>query len=834
VNLRAVLAATRRELRHSTGRLLLVLFCLSIGVAAVVAVAGLARSFEEGLRGQSRELLGGDLRVSSFRDLPVGLEEAMGGMALARSDVCELPTMAGARGRSRLVRLKAVDGAFPLYGTVQTDPQGGLAPLLEDQTCVVAPDVLHDLGIAVGDQLFMGGVAFRVRGTVVRESEVSGISLVAGPRVFVSLAGLERAKLLALGSRIRRQALFQVPLGGRALADLKTRLRDRVEGGVYLDVETHEEAQPQARRAIWRISRYLSLVALLSLLLGGIGVAQIVRTQIAARMSATAVLRCLGFRPREVVAIHTLATLLLALAGSVAGGVVGMIAPFVLPEIAPDVFGAARARVLAVDAFGRGVLLGVATALLFAIPPLLAAGRVPPARVLRADAEPLPAPWVARLGLSLLIGLGLFVAAYALVRNLEASLLFAAGVIATALLLLGAARLVSALARRLPAGRLPVHLGQGLAALGRPSAGSTGALVALGLGVLAVLTLHLVETGLRDGLRSAVPEEAPTTFFLDIQPAQWEEVRTLIEARGGSRIESTPLVTARLSAMDGRSVTELLDGDGGGRRRWILTRELRMTSSVGLPPDNAILQGSLWSRPGLAEISVEKGFAEDLGATLGTRLTFDVHGVPVELTVTSIRTVEWQSFAINFFLVAEPGALDAAPQTRIATARLDRPAEREVQAALVASAPNVTVVPVRDALERVGGLLSRLAVGVQLLGSFAVLTGLVILGSAVATSMLRRRGELAVLKVCGVTRGGLALLLSIEYALVGLVAGLFGALGAHVAARAFLRHVLEIHPPARLFVVPLAALATALLAAAAGLLASRRALRVAPLETLRS
>ncbi len=375
---------------------------------------------------------------------------------------------------------------------------------------------------------------------------------------------------------------------------------------------------------------------------------------------------------------------------------------------------------------------------------------------------------------------------------------------------------------------------------------------------MVVVAMGLVEGRLSATLRDALPDNAPSLFLVDVQPEQWEGVRAELESAGARSIDSVPVVMARLRGIgargsdadapdegerrgsaradggDGRD-----DGRGDGRRDgrrsgWAFHREQRLTWLETLPEDNEIIAGALWSDPERLEVSLEEGFADELDATLGDTLELDVQGVPLELTVTSLRTVDWQSFHINFFLVVEPGALEGAPHLRIAAARLDgEPAELGLQNRLARDYPNVTLVRIRPILEKVAAVLARLAIGVRALGAFTILTGLVILAGAVGTSALRRAREAALLKVLGVTRGGVTRLFALEYALSGLVAGAIGAAGAMVLAWAFLEHMLELDgdlPPAT---IPLAALASALLATLSGLAASVRALRARPIETLR-
>ncbi|MEQ1893541.1 MAG: FtsX-like permease family protein, partial [Planctomycetota bacterium] len=333
----------------------------------------------------------------------------------------------------------------------------------------------------------------------------------------------------------------------------------------------------------------------------------------------------------------------------------------------------------------------------------------------------------------------------------------------------------------------------------------------------------------------ALPDNAPSLFFLDLQPDQRVEFERILAEQGAGSVRVVPLTSARLRAIDGVDVDALAEGhdDTRGRGRWALTREQRLTWQQELGADNRIVAGTLWSDPATPEVSLEVDFAEDIGAELGSVLRFDFSGVPIELTVTSLREVEWESFGINFFLVAEPGALDELPHSLLAAADVDPARAQAVQDALAAAVPNVTVINVRAILDKVAVVLARSAVAVQGLGAFTVIVGLAILAGVAALGALRRAREAALWKVLGVTRAGIARLFALEFALVGLVAGVLGSLGASLLAWAFFEHVLELDSSIPWWTIPSSGAATALLAALFGLTACARALTVRPIESLR-
>jgi putative ABC transport system permease protein len=357
---------------------------------------------------------------------------------------------------------------------------------------------------------------------------------------------------------------------------------------------------------------------------------------------------------------------------------------------------------------------------------------------------------------------------------------------------------------------------------------------------MVVVALWLVERRLTDELVGNLPEEAPSVFLIDIQPDQWDGVRQVLQDEGARRIDSVPVVMARLSAVDGVDVREMAptsreaDEDRNeGERRWALTREQRLTYLDELPEGNRIVAGGPWSEA-RNEVSVEEEFARELGVDVGSTMTFDVQGVPVELTVTNLRSVDWSTFGINFFLVVEPGVLDRAPQHRIAAAQLPPEAETRFQDRIASTFPNVTVLRVREILEKVVTTLRRIADGVRFVGAFTVLAGVAILAGAVSAGAVRRRREVALLKTLGTTRAGVVAVYAVEYALIGLVAGAIGCGGAAVLARTVLVRGMEV--PWVFEPLPLlAALGAAVaLTVIAGLAASARALQSRPMGVMRN
>ncbi len=837
-----------RETRGASGKILFFIACLAVGVAAVVAVAGLSNGIDRGLRKEARQLLAADLSVRAQKPIPAAVTQAVETLVAKQpgasetavrelATVVSIPGTGGAPGPSALVQLKAVGHGYPFYGAVTTSSKQPLASLLDPEGAIVAPELAEKLHLTEGSALRIGGKEFVVRGRILGEPDKINVSFALGPRVMVSLSGFERTGLEAFGSRIDRVILVKLGSGataGDAEAAAKI-LRAAIPEASGVRVQTYADAQPALREGLQRMSRFLGLIALVSLILGGIGVSQTVRAWLASRFDAIAVLKCLGVRPREIVLLYTFETAFLGLAGSLAGVAIATailaFAPRLLAGFMPAV---------AIDAWQpaavlRGLALGTGVAILFSIAPLSALRLVPPLRVLRRDAEPLASGPFARVTVVAVLLAGVFGAAYLQSGSARIAAGFVAGMLVATAALAGVARLLTTLVARVARERIRVTFRHGLAGLARPGAGTLPAVTALGLGVLVVVAIVLVHVGLMSRLHADLPKNAPNVFLVDMQTSQWPRVRSILDEAGATEINGVPIVNARLVSIDGVAVAELAKkGPDEGRQKWILTREQNLTYLDALPPDNVVVEGQLWSDPEHPEISIERDFAKDMGAHVGSTVVYDVQGVPLELKVTSLRTVDWKSFGINFFLVVEPGVLDHAPQMRVAAARLAAGREQALQDRLAAELPNVTMLKVREIVERVANLLERVGLAIRILGGFAITAGIAILAGAIGATASRRGREVALLKTLGATRRGVVAIFAVEFALIGFVAGLVGTAAGTVLAWVVLTRGMEIVWTWRPLLLAGAPLATVALSVVAGIAASAGALRRRPIEVLRA
>jgi len=835
-----MLTLLRREMRGSGARVLFFVACLAVGVAAVVAVAGLADSIQGAMQREARPMLASDVRVTARRPFPDRLADAPDHLISEQAQLQIFATMvsaapqpgASAPPASIFVELKAVEGNYPFYGELSLDPPtDALLDLLTDESVVVEPSLLTRLDLGRGDTLLIGGKRFTISGEVLGEPDRVEASLAPGPRVFLTQAGLERSGLAESNGRMTWKALYKTP-DAQAASELAAWMEQQESLAAWTRVETWTEGNPGIQRALSQAETFLGLVALLSLLVGGAGVAQVIRAWLARRFDAVATYRCLGLTPTEVGRVFLAQTALLGLMGSLVGSVVGTLCLLAVPLLLGDLLPPGTVTPWQPLAVLQGTLLGTGIALVFAWAPLRQARSVPPIRVLRRTVEPLP------LSLGQQVGGGLlFIAALVFISVVQAGdpmagLLFSGVVAAVILVLALTTGRLSRWLGRLGEDRDSWVLRHALRSLGRPGAGTLSAMVALALGVVVVQGTWLLQHRVTSQLGDAFPETAPSAFLMDVQPNQWEGVQQLLTKADSERVQSVPMIMGRLSAIDATTAETLVQGLPDDQR-WAYTREQRLGVRPEVPPHNDVLEGVFASIDGVDEVSLERSYAERLGVGVGSTVTFDVQGVQVPLYVSSLREVHWESMEMNFFLLVEPGVLDDAPHSRLVTFQVDEDREDALQDELAVTFPNITLISVRSFRDQAKEILGRLGLAIRALGGFTAVAGVVILLASVGATTQQRARQVALLKTLGVTRGAAAGMLAVEYALIGLVAALVGTLGANALAwgvqTQLMRLDFELVPMATLLTVVLCAVGTAV----AGVAGNARALKVRPQAVLR-
>jgi len=862
-----------REGRTMRRRLLLYMSSIALGGGALVAIDSFAANVNASVHESSRSLLGGDLALSARTPLhgeTSALVDSLTHAGSRTARVTTFPSMASVRrtGRTRLAQVRGVSDDYPLVGRIETDPGSAWSLLAGGPRTVVDPALLATLDAHIGDSLILGYTRFAIVGTIRSVPGDAGISAAIGPRVFIPERDLPETQLLIFGSRADYRTLIalpaRTPIAGERWVQ---RLRPRLERE-HVRAQTSADAETNLTNAIQRLTDFLGIIGVVALLLGGIGVASGVAAFVARKIDAAAILRCLGATEPQVLAMYVSQAAAMGLVGAAAGAALGVGIQFALPFAARDFLPVDLTVSLVPRAIARGLLVSVWVSLLFALRPLLALRRVSPLQALRRDVD-VPVAAVARrraldpavVAVTIAIIATIVTIAVTRAPSLRIGLATGAGIIGAVVALWLAAAALAAAARRLVRAEWPYVLRQGIANLHRPANQTRAVVVALGSGAFLISTLYLVQSALVHEFASSAQASRANLLFFDVQQDQAHGVDSAIRHAGYPVIERTPIVTMRITAINGLSVgvqatdtTDTADagaprrgaasrgrGPGGRPRRaqWALRREYRSTYRDTLVGSERIVAGH-WpavraAGDSLAGVSFEDGVARELSVGVGDVVTWDVQGVPIQTRVASLRAVDWGRFEPNFFAVFPSGVLEHAPQQAVILASVpNAAATATLQRDIVDRYPNVSTIDLSLIRETVNGIVNKVTIAIRFLALFALVMGFPVLVTAVAATRRERVHEGVLLKTLGATRSQVGRIMIAEYFALGALASVTGIGLSIPAAWSLVHFVFE--SPFNPTITPLLALATvtAALTVAIGAAGSRDVFAETPLVMLRA
>ena len=848
-----MLAMAGRELRAARARLLLYGSCMALGIAALVSLHGFRSATLATVDAEARELLGADLMLTSrtpFEGAALAAIQRLereSGREAARITVFGSMALSEPAGRTRMVEVRGVEGAFPFYGELLTAPAGRWDALLAERGGAAEPLVLVDPAILVqldtklGDGLRLGQLRFEIAGEVTKAPGGVGLRQSVAPRVYVPGGLVEETGLIERGSLVEYLAYFAVDDPG-LLEGWLARERAALEGQ-RVRIRTVASHRDELSGSLSGFTRFLGLVGLVALLLGGVGVAAGVRAFAREKVDTAALLRALGASQNEVLAIYALQAAALGIAGALVGTAIGLLAqlalPTVLAALLPIEVPFRVVPAVLVVAFG----LGLWVAVLFALWPLLELGTVPPLRALRRDFAPEAsgrAPSRGSVAIVLALGTTLVAAAVWQAPTLLSGLAFAGGFAAALLVLALCARGAIAALRGAVPPHAPYWLRQGVANLFRPRNQTGPVVLAIGAGVFLVATLHLVERSLLESLERDEGEARPNLVLFDVQSDQRQDVVRRLEERGAPLLETAPIVSARIAGLNNESVSRLLadsSGRGEGSRRWALGREYRLTYATELRPSETIVAGEWWDTEGRAAsiggdyplVSLEDELAETLGVGVGDAIFWDIQGVRVPSRVGSLREVDWGRLATNFFVVFAPGTLEYAPQSFVLLSRVEGERERaELQRDLVLAHPNLAALDATVILRAVDAIIDELGVAVRFMAGYSLATGFAILIAAITTSRYQRARETLLLRTIGADGRTVRGVITAEHVALGALAATVGLALAYLAAWCLMTFWFEIPLAASPWGPLLLWAAVLLVCLGAGRANTRGALREAP------
>ena len=791
-----------RELRGGLRGFGVFIACIALGVLAISGVGSVAASLNDGLANAGRTILGGDLDFSLIQREASSAERDFLAAQGAVSVVATLRAMARTSdGRSNLIEAKAVDSNYPLYGAAVTEPAISLPELFAERGGVygaaVDPTLLTRLDLKLGDRITIGNASVELRAVLKSEPDKIGGAIGLGPRVLLSETALRATNLLQPGSLVRWQYRLRLPgsnAGGSAVTAVETQAKQDFPDAGW-DIRTRSKASPQLERSVERFTQFLTLVGLTTLLVGGVGVANAVASHLARKRDVIGTMKALGATSGDVFAVYCTETLLVALFATVIGAAIGAALPFAIAYGFGNIIPLPVVPSLHPTVLALAIVYGLLTALAFALWPLGRAHDISVTMLFR-DQIAAERKWPRRRYVIATAAIAALLAGLAIVTSYDhrvaAYFVLAAALVFLLLRLIAQATM--ALARRAPRLRSTI-LRLAVGNIHRPGALTPSVVLSLGLGLALLVTVIEIDGNLHREFAAALPEHAPSFFFLDVPSADAARFEAFVKDQApGARIEQVPMLRGRIVAAKGIKADELKAAEGS---RWVLRGDRGITYAREIPQGSRIVDGQWWDKNYSGEplVSLESRTAHDLDLKIGDTITVNVLGRNFTARIANLRAVEWENLGINFVLVFSPGLFDAAPHTDIATLTFadgGTPAEEtKVVKALTDSFPTVTAVRVKDALDAVGSLIGNLVLALRGASSITLIAAALVLGGALAASQRFRIYDAVVLKTFGATRPRLTAAYALEYLMIGLATVVFGVAAGSAAAYLIVTKVMD-------------------------------------------
>ena len=832
-----------RDTRGSRSRLLVYSLSIVVGVAALVAIASFGRDVEQGIEQQTKTLLGADLVIGSRQPFPKAAEELFQELGGEQSRETSFSTMIyfPAGGGSRLLQVRALSGGFPYYGEMETFPVEARSEFRRGEGVLVEESVLAQFGATRGDKARFGEWTTPITGAL---RKVPGETLAFAtmmPRAYISMEGLAKTGLLRSGGLVRYRVYFKFP-PATDLKNVLKRVRPRLDA-LKLAHQTAQDRKEDLGRSMANLQRFLSLSGFVALLLGSVGMASSIHLHIKERLGAVAVMRCVGARTAQTIAVYLVQALGIGVAGAVLGAVLGVAAQQGLPRIAADFVPLPVLPVFHGAVVLRSLILSVGTALLFALLPLLRIRFVSPLEIIRLPFDASARRKADPVDILLKCLAACVVTAYTVSQSEKwiHGVAIAGGLAGAGLLLTATGIILGKAARAFLPKNAPFTWRQGLANLYRPNNRTVLTLVALGFGTFLVLTLSMVHSNvLRELVTDSNGARANMVLF-DIQPDQRTPVIDALQGAGAPVLDVAPVVVMRLASVKGVALDKLIADKSSTIPNWVLRREYRSTYRDQLVDSEKLVAGRWFAatdpKPvgGTVPISLEEGIAKDLKVGLGDEIVFDVQGVMVHTRIASLRQVDWRRVQANFFVVFPRGVLEEAPVWFIlATRTRDAQESARVQQVVVRDFPTVSVLDLTLVLKTVDEVVGKIAFAVRFMALFTITTGLLVLVGAVWSGRTQRISECVLLRTLGASRNQLLGILFTEYLFLGALGAATGGILALAASWALATFAFKMAFSFDLLPVLIGCAAVCLVTVISGLLASTGLTRHPPLMVLRA
>jgi putative ABC transport system permease protein len=836
--LRFALLMAWRETRAATGKFLLLVMSVALGTGALTAVTGFNASVHYTLSREARSLMAADLSLRlPMRPSQTDLDTiaSMQAQGILTTRVTETVSMASAGSRFPvLVSIKGADLAhYPFYGKLQLDPP---STTLDEKSVAVSEDLLLRLAVRIGDSIKVGQREFRIVARVTSEPDRMTTGFTLGPRVLFTREGLASTGIVTDISRVTERFLLKVP-ENRNIETLRASLQSTF--GPRARITDYTETNPTLTRALDRSTRFLSMVSLIALIVGGLGVGATMQSHLRQKMTNIAFMKCIGGRSEHILYIYLVQAFCLGLAGSIAGSVLGAIAQSAFAHLISGYFDISITLIWPWAAMAQGMVAGLLTATLFSLPPLLAIRGIRPSTLLQNtfSGESRTAQDRASLAAAGATIVGLWAIAVWVSGSARYATIFAGslmgGIGVMSIAGLGLLKLLRR-ASRLALVSQSRSLRHGIANLYRPGAHSVAILTSLAVGVMFTLSVYFVQYSLLDEIRIAAPPDAPNVFLINITDREKDGISRILASDPAilHRDPLAPSVSSTLVSVNGTPVEQLTRGEA--TRRFSNTVFV-LTWSAAVPRSTTILQGKWWNAaPGEPLVSVNDVAADALGIQLGHILEWNASGSSIRARVANIRRTDGTRTGVNNQFILSPGALDGLATAYYGSARAKPGSIGALQTRIFAEYPTVTVVNGADILAVIQDVMDKTSQAIRFVAAFAIFGGLVVLASSVAGTRHRRMREVAIFRTVGATRKALVRMFSAEFVVIGVAAGALGSVLATILSSVLVGQLLDSPYHFRWLPALIATAITAALTVAAGWIASYGVFRKKPLDILRN
>ena len=769
-----------RDARHNFSRLFLFMSSIVLGIAALVAINSLNINLQQDIDVQAKDLLGADFSVNGNRPFEAELVAAFDTIPAAQASEVSMASMAlfmTSTPGTRLIRLMALKGDFPFYGELITQPENAYTRVKSGPYAMLDTNLASQYDVSSDDSIKLGNQVFKVAGIVEKIPGGNGITSTFTPSVYISLDYLDATGLVQFGSRVNYKQYFKTQSDKAAdqfLEYLKPEIRKH--GHSYDTVQGRKDNLGEAFQNLYR---FFNLLAFVALILGCIGVASSVHIYVREKRNFVAVLRCVGASGWQAFNIFFIQAIMLGTIGSVLGVASGLFIQFALPAILQEFIPLDISVSIAWQAVVQGLVIGLIIAVLFSILPLVSVRFVPPLTVLRTNFKTeikFSKTRIVTIALIVLFPLGF--AAYQS-DSLRTGALFFAGLAAAFGCLALLSRFLMWLVRRYFPQQWSFIWRQSLSNLFRPNNQTTVLVVVIGLGAFLVATLNLVQNSLLNQVEFVGGENESNTILFDIQPYQKEGVVQLTKDHTLPIHQLVPIVTCRISSINGKTVREIQKDTTDGIPNWAITREYRVTYRDSLTVSEELVEGRYLSKLTQPDdsifVTISEGMHENLEVGIGDMLIFDVQGISVTTYISGIRKVNWPQDPPNFVFVFPEGVLEQAPQIWVLTTRIDEQARAaQYQRALVNSFPNVSLIDLTLILSTINEFFDKVAFVIHFMALFSIATGLLVLAGAVINSKYLRLRENVLLRTLGALKKQITSMTLIEYGYLGFFAGFAG------------------------------------------------------------